>query len=88
MIEDVAPELGGLDRWSEVSALLDADDTNMGEAWRRLKAGETPQQIEEEWGVTLGPVYSFINLQTRSWTERFPQAPLSREEWLDASAPG
>jgi hypothetical protein len=63
MIEDEVPEPGGFDRRSEVSALLDADDGHIGDSWRRLKAGETPQQIADEWGVTTGPVYSFINLQ-------------------------
>ena len=62
MIEDEAPELGGFDRRSEVSALLVADETTAGDVWRRLKAGKTPQQIAEEDGITLGPVYSFINL--------------------------
>jgi hypothetical protein len=62
MIEDGAPELGGFDRRSEVSALLDADETTAGDVWRRLKAGKTQQQIAEEDGITVGPVYSFINL--------------------------
>jgi hypothetical protein len=62
MIEDEAPELGGFDRRLEVSALLEADETTAGDVWRRLKAGKTPQQIAEEDGITVGPVYSFLNL--------------------------
>jgi hypothetical protein len=62
MIEDEAPELGGFDRRLEVSALLEADGTAAGDVWRRLKAGKTPQQIAEEDGTNVGPVYSFINL--------------------------
>lgn len=50
------------DRELEVAALLDGDETVSGDVWRRLKAGSTPQQIAEEDGVTIGPVYSAINL--------------------------
>lgn len=62
MIESEAPGRGEFDRRSEVSALLDADDTGAGDVWRRIKAGATPQQIAEEDGITVGPIYSFINL--------------------------
>lgn len=63
MIEGEARERGGFDRRAEVSALWDADEGNAGDVWRRLKAGETPQQIAEDWGVaTVSPVYNFINL--------------------------
>ena len=54
--------LDGFDRYSEVSALLEADETGAGESWRLRKAGKTPSEIAEEWGVTVGPVYSFFNL--------------------------
>jgi hypothetical protein len=50
------------DRESEVAALLEVDDTVAGDVWRRLRGGSTPQQIAEEDGITVGPVYSFINL--------------------------
>ncbi|OAI38777.1 hypothetical protein AYO39_03490 [Actinobacteria bacterium SCGC AG-212-D09] len=63
MVGDEAPELGGFDRRSEVSALLDADDGNIGDVWRRLHAGATPQQIAEDWGFTVSPIYKFISLQ-------------------------
>ena len=62
MIDDEALELGGFDRRLEVSALLEADETAAGDVWRRLKGGKTPQQIAEEDGITVGPIYSFINL--------------------------
>jgi len=62
MIADDPPELGGFDRRSEVSSLLDADGTTAGDVWRRLSAGKTLQQIAEEDGITIGPVYGFINL--------------------------
>lgn len=62
MIEEDGPSSSGFDRRSEVSALLDADDTAAGDVWRRLRGGATPQQIAEEDGITVGPVYSFINL--------------------------
>jgi hypothetical protein len=62
MIEDDGPEFGGFDRRSEVSALLEADETAAGDVWRRVRDGKTPQQIAEEDGITSGPVYSFINL--------------------------
>ena len=62
MSVDEAPEHGGIDRRSEVSARLDADETAAGDVWRRVKAGKTAHQIAEEDGITLGPVYSFINL--------------------------
>lgn len=62
MSEIEAPELGGFDRRLEVSALLEADETAAGDVWRRLKAGTTPQQIAREDGITVGPIYSFINL--------------------------
>ncbi|HLI58630.1 MAG TPA: hypothetical protein VKV21_03090 [Solirubrobacteraceae bacterium] len=55
-------EAAEFDRRAEVSALLDADETTAGDVWRRLRAGSTPQQIAEEDGNTLGPIYSFINL--------------------------
>jgi hypothetical protein len=43
MAEDEASELAGFDRRSGVSALLDADDGNIGDVWRRVRVGETPQ---------------------------------------------
>ena len=60
--EPAAPEPGGFDRRSEVSALLDVDETAAGDVWRGLRAGKTPQQVADEYGITVGPVYSFINL--------------------------
>src|ERR1019366_6712725 len=72
MIEDEAPEVGGFDRPSEVSALSDADETTAGDVWRRLKAGKTPQQIAEEDGITVGPVYSFINLHNEGTVSSSP----------------
>lgn len=63
MVEDEPSNDGDFDRRTEVASLLDDDEGNIGDAWRRLKAGETPQQVAESWGVTVGPVYSFINLQ-------------------------
>jgi hypothetical protein len=60
----VEPPVGSsaFDRESEVASLLDADDTAAGDVWRRLRAGRTPQQIADEDGITVGPVYRFINL--------------------------
>jgi hypothetical protein len=82
MIEDEAPKLGGFDRRSEVSALLDADETTAGDVWRRLKAGKTPQQIAEEDGITLGPVYSFINLHNALLEGTVSSSPwLARSRW-------
>lgn len=46
----------------EVAALLDADETVAGDVWRRLRAGSTPQQIAEEDGITITPVYRFMHL--------------------------
>lgn len=51
-------ESSGFDRRAEVSELLGNDDTALGEVWRRLQAGKTTQEVAEEDGNTLGPVYS------------------------------
>jgi len=63
MSDELAIELGGFDRRSEVSLLWNADESAAGEVWRRSKDGKTPQQIADEWGFTPGPIYSAINLQ-------------------------
>jgi hypothetical protein len=48
MAEDEASELAGFDRRSGVSALVDADDGNIGDAWCRVNAGETFQYIADD----------------------------------------
>lgn len=52
----------GFDRRAEVSVLLEQDETQLGDVWRRIRAGKTPLQVAEEDGNTVGPVYSFMNL--------------------------
>jgi hypothetical protein len=60
--EEQPPGSAAFDRESEVGALLDADETVMGDVWRRLRAGSTPAEVAAEDGITQGPIYSFINL--------------------------
>lgn len=45
-----------------MSELWEADETTAGDVWRRLNAGQNAQQIAAEDGITVGPVYSFMNL--------------------------
>ncbi len=45
-----------------MSVLLEQDDTALGDVWRRIQAGKTPQEVADEDGNTLGPVYSFTSL--------------------------
>ena len=51
------------DRVKEIGALLEADQTTLGDVWRRRQEGKTPEQIAEEDGNTVGPAYSYFNLQ-------------------------
>lgn len=60
--QEQLPGSAAYDRESEVAALLDADETVMGDVWRRLRRGSTPAQVAAEDGITQGPIYSFINL--------------------------
>lgn len=63
------------DRVSEVSDLLEADQTALGDVWRRRQAGKTPEQIAEEDGNTVGPAYSYFNLQNALLSGTVSQAP-------------
>ena len=59
----------------EVSALSDADETTAGDIWRRLKEGKTQQQIADEDGITIGPVYSAMNLHNALVTGTVSSSP-------------
>jgi hypothetical protein len=75
MIEESTPSVPGYDREAEVSALWDADETTTGDIWRRLKEGKTQQQIAEEDGITIGPVYSAMNLHNALLTGTVSPSP-------------
>ena len=75
MTEESAPSIPGYDREAEVSALWDADQTTAGDIWRRLKEGKTQQQIADEDGITIGPVYSAINLHNALVTGTVSSSP-------------
>lgn len=51
-----------IDRASEVESLLEADDTGLGEVWRRDRDGLSVQAIADESGTTTGPVYAQLRL--------------------------
>lgn len=63
------------DRNTEIAAVLEADETTLGDIWRRRRAGKTPEQIAEEDGNTVGPAYSYFNLQNALLTGTVSQAP-------------
>ena len=65
----------GFDRRAEVAALLEQDDTALGDVWRRLRDGATPQQVADEDEITLGPVYSFTGLQAALMDGTVSKAP-------------
>lgn len=65
----------GFDRSAEVSALLEQDATALGDVWRRIQGGKTPQQVAEEDGNTVGPVYSFMNLASALLDGNVSRAP-------------
>lgn len=47
------------DRKTEVKALLDADDTALGDIWRQIQKGLSVEQIARERGVHTGVIYAF-----------------------------
>lgn len=63
------------DRVKEIGALLEADQTTLGDVWRRRQEGKTPEQIAEEDGNTVGPAYSYFNLQNALLNGTVSQAP-------------
>jgi hypothetical protein len=63
------------DRVKEIAALLEADQTTLGDVWRRRQEGKTPEQIAEEDGNTVGPAYSYFNLQNAVLNGTVSQAP-------------
>jgi transcriptional regulator with XRE-family HTH domain len=75
MIEEPASSVPAFEREAEVSALWAADETTAGDIWRRLKDGKTQQQIAEEDGITVGPVYSAINLHNALLTGAVSPSP-------------
>lgn len=63
------------ERVTEIAELLEADQTTLGDVWRRRQAGKTPEQIAEEDGNTVGPAYSYFNLQNALLNGTVSQAP-------------
>jgi hypothetical protein len=47
------------DRRAEVKALLDADDTALGDIWRQMQKNLSVEQIAHERGVQAGVIYAF-----------------------------
>jgi hypothetical protein len=88
MPEETMPSVPEYDREAEVSALWDADESTAGDIWRRLKEGKTQQQIAEEDGITIGPVYSAMNLHNALRLERCHRRRRSRGRSPAGSARG
>ena len=63
------------DRRAEVAALLEHDETALGDVWRRLRDGATPQQVADALEITLGPIYSFTGLHAALMDGTVSKAP-------------
>jgi hypothetical protein len=47
------------DRKTEIKALLDADDTALGDIWRQMQDGSSIEQIANERGAQISVIYAF-----------------------------
>jgi hypothetical protein len=52
----------GFDRRAEVDALLEGDETWLGDVWKRDRDGRSVQDIADEYKITVNPVYAYLQL--------------------------
>jgi len=68
------------DRVAEVEALLEADETVLGEVWRESRAGKSPSELAEQWELTKGPIYSALGTAKTLLEGRVPNGPTKAKQ--------